>query len=135
MSPALLVFAPDDGMSDILRAQLPVEKSALRWAVVSTDPEVIKAYVRLDWGLGLIPALAFDSIADSDLSLNGNSDGLPEGQIQLGFRRDLYWRKFTHAFAQLMAPHFKPEWLNKAVACRHHDELQQLITSETLPLH
>ncbi len=134
-APALLVFAPDEAMADVLRAQLPVEKNALRWAVVSTDPEVIKAYVRLDWGVGLIPSIAFDSIADTDLSVSSNNDGLPEGYIYLGFRRDLYWRKFTHSFAQLTAPHFKPEWLSKAVACRHQDELQQLINSESLPLH
>ena len=135
MAPALLVFAPDEALADHLRAQLPVEKSALRWAVISADPEVIKAYVRLDWGLGLIPALTFDSIADSDLTLNASTDGLPEGQIHLGFRRDLYWRKFTHAFALLLAPHFKPDWLNKAAHCRHQDELQALISLETLPMH
>ncbi len=135
VAPSLLVFSPDDSMAEHLRAQLPVEKSALRWSIVSADPEVIKAYVRLDWGLGLIPALAFDSIADSDLSLHINGENLPEGLIYLGFRRDLYWRKFTHAFALLMAQHFKPEWLNKAAHCRHQDELSELVGGETLPIN
>lgn len=131
---SLLVFAQDESMVDSLRAHLPVEKASWRWSVVSADPEVVKAYIRQDWGTGLIPALAFDSIADSDLHLT-NAEGLPEGKIYLGFRRDLYWRRFTLAFAQSMAAHFKPEWLQKMALCRNHDEMLAMIDAETLSLH
>jgi LysR family transcriptional regulator, cys regulon transcriptional activator len=132
---AMLVFAQDREAEDSLHRALPADKASQRWVLVSSDPDVIKTYVRQEWGVGLLPAIAFDSIADSDLSLRPAADSLPEGRFWFSFRRDLHWRKFLHSFAHLLSPVLKPELLQQAAGVRQAEEQQQLVHVESLPVH
>lgn len=132
---AMLVFAQDREAEDSLHRALPADKASQRWVLVSSDPDVIKTYVRLEWGVGLLPAIAFDSIADSDLTLRLAADTLPEGRFWFSFRRDLHWRKFLHSFAHLLSPVLKPEMLQQAAGLRQAEEQQALINADSLPLH
>lgn len=132
---SMLVFAQDREAEDALHRALPADKASQRWVLVSSDPDVIKTYVRQEWGVGLLPAIAFDSIADSDLSLRPAADTLPEGRFWFSYRRDLHWRKFLHSFAHLLSPVLKPDLLQQAAGLRQSDEQQALVHSENLPSH
>ncbi len=131
----LLVFAQDRDAEDALHRALPADKASQRWVLISSDPDVIKTYVRQEWGLGLLPAIAFDSIGDSDLTVRPAADTLPEGRFWFSFRRDLHWRKFLHSFAHLLSPVLKPELLQQASSLRQADEQAALVTADNLPLH
>ncbi len=131
---ALLVYASDSELENELREKLSDDKSLQRWALVSADPDVIKTYVRNGWGVGLLPSLAFDAITDSDLQMQDAPAHLPQGQLWLTYRRDLFWRKFLVQFAQLLLPSLRAEVLHAAAQCRHPDELNQLVPTDQTPL-
>ena len=72
--------------------------------LTAIDSDVIKTYVGLGLGLGIIAEMAYDPDRDADLV------ALPAGHLfessttRLAFRRDAHLRRFDHAFMELFAP-------------------------------
>jgi len=100
----LITYDPSfTGRSRIDRA---FERAGIEANVVLTaiDADVIKTYVTLGLGLGVIAEMAFDAARDTGLA------ALPAGHLfessttRLAFRSDAYLRKFDYAFMELFAP-------------------------------
>jgi LysR family transcriptional regulator, cys regulon transcriptional activator len=100
----LITYDPSfTGRSRIDRA---FERAGIEANVVlaAIDADVIKTYVTLGLGLGVIAEMAFDPARDAGLV------ALPAGHLfessttRLAFRRDAYLRKFDYAFIELFAP-------------------------------
>ncbi|WP_213765593.1 CysB family HTH-type transcriptional regulator [Caballeronia sp. dw_19] len=68
------------------------------------DADVIKTYVSLGLGVGLISSLAFD--ADRDKGLNAISVRHLFGQLtaRLAYRKGRYLRSYVHEFARQLSP-------------------------------
>lgn len=73
--------------------------------LTAVDADVIKTYVRLGFGIGIIASMAYDAKQDSDLVMI-NCDHLFESSTtHIGFRRGLFLRGYMYAFISLFAPH------------------------------
>lgn len=102
------------GRSRINRA---FEQQGLTANVVLTalDADVIKTYVSLGLGLGIIADMAYDAQRDMGLV------ALPAGHLfernttRLAFRRGAYLRQFDYDFVTLFAPHLSRAALEKAI--------------------
>lgn len=74
--------------------------------LTAIDADVIKTYVSLGLGIGLLANMAFDKERDSSLVAIDASHLFAPSTTYVGVRRDAYLRGYTYAFIQLLAPHF-----------------------------
>lgn len=92
-------------------------KEGLRPNIVLTaiDADVIKTYVNLGLGIGLLANMAYDKDRDTYLSMIDASHLFPESTTFLGIRRDAYLRGFIYAFIQLLAPGYDKKAVQAAL--------------------
>jgi LysR family cys regulon transcriptional activator len=74
-------------------------------ALTALDADVIKTYVSLGLGLGIISALAFDAQRDSGLSALDASHLFESNTTRLALRRGTYLRRYDYDFIGLFATH------------------------------
>jgi LysR family cys regulon transcriptional activator len=84
--------------------------------LTAVDADVIKTYVRLGLGVGIIASMAYDAKTDGDLVCL-TADHLFEDSItHIGFRRGLFLRGYMYEFLQLFAPHLTREVVDEIAA-------------------
>ena len=66
----------------------------------ATDTDVIKTYVRLGFGVGIIASMAFDSAVDTDLVSRDASHLFSSSVTHIGCRKGTFLRKFMLYFIQ-----------------------------------
>ena len=71
----------------------------------ATDAEVIKTYVRLGLGVGIVAHMAYDQYEDSDLVAIEASHLFSSSTTSIGVRRGAYLRKYMYEFIEAFAPH------------------------------
>lgn len=92
-------------------------KEGLEPNVVLTaiDADVIKTYVSLGLGIGLLANMAYDKERDANLAMLDASHLFPPSTTYLGIRRDAYLRGYVYGFIQLLAPSFDRSAVNAAL--------------------
>jgi len=73
--------------------------------LTAIDADVIKTYVNLDLGIGLIAEMAFDTEKDRDLIAKDVSHLFPVSTTFIGIRQDTFVRTFTCDFIKMFIPH------------------------------
>ena len=84
-------------------------------ALTAVDADVIKTYVRLGLGLGIVARMAYDPVADSDLIALDASHLFGYSVTKIGLRRDLFFRDFIYEFIRLFAPALSKEKIQRAM--------------------
>lgn len=74
-------------------------------ALTALDADVIKTYVSLGLGLGIISALAFDAQRDVGLVALDAAHLFESNTTRLALRRGTYLRRYEYDFIALFAPH------------------------------
>jgi LysR family cys regulon transcriptional activator len=82
--------------------------------LTAVDADVIKTYVRLGVGVGIVASMAYDPAQDSDLVRLDASHLFANSTTHLGFRRGLYLRPYMRAFIESFAPHWNADRLDLA---------------------
>ena len=72
--------------------------------LTAIDSDVIKTYVRMDLGVGIIASMAFDPMADRDLAAIDASHLFESSTTRIGLPRNAWLRGYTYAFIELFAP-------------------------------
>lgn len=72
--------------------------------LTAIDADVIKTYVSLGLGVGLIANMAYDEIRDKELVRLDCSHLFPASTTYIGFRKDAFLRAYVYAFIALLAP-------------------------------
>ncbi len=73
-------------------------------AMSALDADVIKTYVELDLGIGIIASMAFNPAKDDDLRLLDCSHLFGENTTYIALRRGHYLRSFAYRFIELCSP-------------------------------
>ena len=81
----------------------------------ATDADVIKTYVELELGIGIIANMAFDPIKDAPLQSLDVSHLFSPSTTHLGIKRGSYLRGFSYAFIEYLAPHLTKKIVEKAI--------------------
>ena len=102
-------------------------------AFTATDADVIKTYVRIGLGVGIIARMAWDAEADRDLVALDASHLFAPNTTKIGFRRGTFLRQFQYDFIQLFAPHLTAQVVQTAEASESQEELDELFASLELP--
>ncbi|HFD91794.1 MAG TPA: HTH-type transcriptional regulator CysB [Gammaproteobacteria bacterium] len=94
------------------------ESKGLRPNVVLTalDADVIKTYVELGLGIGLMARMAYDPERDSNLRMVDASHLFEPCTTRIGIRRGSYLRGYTYAFIEMFAPKLDRRKVDEAIA-------------------
>lgn len=84
--------------------------------MTAIDSDVIKTYVELGLGIGLLAAMAFDDVRDSKLRMIDAGHLFEPSTTRIGIRRGMYLRGYMYAFIELFAPHLSRNVLNDIMA-------------------
>jgi LysR family cys regulon transcriptional activator len=104
-------------------------------AITARDSDVIKTYVRLGLGVGVIAAMALDQQADQDLFSFEAAHLFPRHLTWIGFRRGSFLRRYTLDFIQQVAPHLDRSTVHKAEKTANQAQIDELFVNLTLPVH
>lgn len=83
--------------------------------LTAIDADVIKTYVGLGLGIGLIANMAFDEERDKDLVRLDCSHLFPASTTYLGVRKDTFMRGYLYGFIELLAPKFDRKAIDEAM--------------------
>ncbi|MFK7913201.1 MAG: HTH-type transcriptional regulator CysB [Pseudomonadales bacterium] len=99
----------------------------------ATDTDVIKTYVRLGLGVGIIAKMAYDERVDTDLVTVDARDLFQSSVTHIGFRRGTFLRRYMYQFIEAFAPHLDRRVVEAAVACSTRAERDALFAEIELP--
>lgn len=89
---------------------------APRVVLSAMDADVIKTYVELGMGVGIIASIAFDEERDTHLRAIDARNLFPINTTSVGLRRGGLLRSFAYEFIRLFAPHLERAILESAQA-------------------
>lgn len=84
--------------------------------LTAVDADVIKTYVRLGLGVGIIAEMAYDARQDQDLVRLPADHLFEPSTTHIGFRRGLFLRGYMYDFIQTFAPHLSRELVDEICA-------------------
>ncbi len=99
----------------------------------AVDADVIKTYVKLGLGIGIVASLAFDEGAESGLKALDASHLFEYSVTNIGFRRGSYLRAYMIDFITLFAPHLDRDMIERATELRTKEAINALIPPENIP--
>jgi LysR family cys regulon transcriptional activator len=119
------------------RSSLPAlfESNGLKLnvALTASDADVIKTYVRLGLGVGIVASMAMDA-SDTDL-VQIDADHLFAAHVTwIGFRRGRLLRGYMYEFLKSFAPHLTRRLIDQAIRAGEGPELDALFSDLDLPL-
>ena len=100
----------------------------------ATDTDVIKTYVRLGLGVGIIARMALDAAHDADLVPLDASHLFEPSITHIGFRKGTFLRRYMYDFIERFAPHLTKDQVDAAVACSTRVEREALFRDLELPV-
>ncbi len=103
-----------------------------RVAFTATDSDVIKTYVRLGMGAGIIAEMACRE-DDSDLVYIDASHLFPDSMIKIGFRHSRHISAYQFDFLHMVAPHIAMETIREVAASRTAEEREELLRKAEVP--
>ena len=102
-------------------------------ALTARDADVIKTYVRLGLGVGIVAAMAIDPLEDSDLVSIDATHLFPAHTTWLGFRRGSFLRRYMFDFMREVAPHLERALVNKATQADDQEQIDAIFADVELP--
>jgi LysR family transcriptional regulator, cys regulon transcriptional activator len=106
---------------------------APRVVFTAADADVIKTYVRLGLGIGIIAQMAYDPVVDTDLVALSASHLFEASTTKIGFRRGTFLRGFMFDFIEKFAPHLNKDIVNEAYNRHSRHDLDALFSKITIP--
>ena len=104
-------------------------------ALTARDADVIKTYVRLGLGVGIVASMAIDPREDADLVSIDASHLFPAHLTWVGFQRGSLLRGFMYEFLNVLAPHLNRRLVDRAAQAGGGEELEALFKDIELPLY
>jgi LysR family cys regulon transcriptional activator len=106
-----------------------------RVVFTAADADVIKTYVRLGVGIGIVATMAIDENLDDDLVAIDASHLFASSVTQIGFRKGTFLRGYMYDFIERFAPHLTAPMVKKATQCHNKQEMEELFQDIDLPEH
>lgn len=98
----------------------------------ATSADVLKTYVRLGLGVGVIASMAIDPNIDKDLVAIDAGHLFAHSTTKIGFRKGSFLRSYMYDFIQHFAPHLTRDVVEKAVALRDQQLIDEMFADKNL---
>jgi len=102
-------------------------------ALTAVDADVIKTYVRLGLGVGIVARMAYDEKLDEDLVALDASHLFGKSVTKIGIRKDTFLRGYMYEFIRLFAPHLTQDVINTAMQLKEQTAINALFDDVSLP--
>ena len=100
----------------------------------ASDADVIKTYVKLGLGIGIVASMAYDTQKDVGLTAIDTERLFEASVTNIGFRKGTFMRGFMYEFLQQFAPHLTKEIVDEACDRHlHRQDVQEIFQGITLP--
>lgn len=100
----------------------------------ATDADVIKTYVKLGMGVGIIAHMAYEPSVDTDLVALDVSHLFQASTTRIAFRKGMWLRSFMFDFMQAFAPHLTRARVEAAILADTPEALEQIFANVELPV-
>lgn len=104
-----------------------------QYAVTAADADVIKRYVRLGLGVGVISSMAYSADDDGDLVKLGEGRYFAPMLSCIAFRRGSYLRGYMFDFIEQLAPHLSSDFVRDVMSIANPDERNELSARLDVP--
>jgi len=84
--------------------------------LTAMDSDVIKTYVRMGLGIGIVARMAFDPVADKGLGVADAAHLFESSTTRVGIRRNAWLRGYVYSFIELFAPSLSRRIIDAAQA-------------------
>lgn len=84
--------------------------------LTAIDADIIKTYVALGLGIGIVAAMAYEEAVDTQLRAIDAAHLFESATTRIGLRKNDYLRGYTYAFIELFAPHLPRKVVDAALA-------------------
>ena len=101
----------------------------------AVDSDVIKTYVRLGLGIGIIAGLAYDEKIDGDLVKLDAKHLFASSVTSLAFRKGTFLRSYMYDFIVEFAPHLSKGLIQDLLSCSNASEHYALYEHIELPVY
>ena len=105
-----------------------------RIVFTATDADVLKTYVRLGLGVGVIASMAIDPQLDKDLVALDARHLFEASTTKKGFRKGAFLRTYMYDFIQRFAPHLTKDVVERANLLRNQEEIDLMFDKFELPV-
>ena len=105
-----------------------------RVVFTARDADIIKTYVRMGLGVGVIAAMAFDCQDQADLVAIDAKGLFPRVTTWLGFPRDMVLRGYMVDFIHLLAPHYSKRRIREVAELSSQEEVDLQLGDVSLPV-
>jgi LysR family transcriptional regulator, cys regulon transcriptional activator len=103
-------------------------------ALTARDSDVLKTYVRIGLGVGILAKLAIDPVVDSDL-VALDAAHLFEGHTTwIGFRRGALLRAYMYEFIELLASHLPRKLVRAAEKAQTQEGVDGILAGFKVPV-
>lgn len=99
----------------------------------AVDADVIKTYVRLGLGVGIIAQMAYDAKEDAGLTALHAGHLFGASTTYIALNKDRYIRKYIYRFIEIIAPHLPPDIVNEALVLNGHEERREMFAGFGIP--
>jgi LysR family cys regulon transcriptional activator len=103
------------------------------FALTARDADVIKTYVRIGLGVGIVASVAVDPAVDTDLVSIDLQHLLPAHTTWLGFRKSVLLRRFMYDFIEEFAGHLDRRRVDRAREAATQEHVDRLFAEVELP--
>lgn len=104
-----------------------------RVVFTAADADVIKTYVRLGLGIGIVADMAYNEATDSDLVALDARHLFSSSTTSIGCRKGTFLRGYMYDFISDFAPHLTREVVQAAFKSKSRAELDELFRDLELP--
>lgn len=98
------------------------------------DADVIKTYVRMGLGVGIVASMAADCADKEDLQIIDAEGLFPRSTTWIGYRKNAVLRRYMFEFLQLVAPHVSSQQLDDIRRATSQEDIDVLFDASELPL-
>lgn len=98
------------------------------------DADVIKTYVRMGMGVGIVASMAADCADKEDLQVIDAEGLFPRSTTWIGYRKNAVLRRYMFEFLQLVAPHVSSQQLDDIRRATSQEDIDVLFDASELPL-
>lgn len=100
----------------------------------ATDCEVIKYYVRMGLGVGIIANMAYEERLDADLIKIPVDNLFEPSLVNIVFDKNFYFREYIFSFLKTLAPQLNREIILKSQQLRSQGKISKLVDDSSVPV-
>jgi LysR family cys regulon transcriptional activator len=98
------------------------------------DADVIKTYVRMGLGVGIVASMAADCADRDDLEVLDAEGLFPRSTTWIGYRKNAVLRRYMIDFIHLFAEHISPQQLAELKRATSQETIDELFPESELPM-